>query len=166
MRDIFSSMKLVPSLMGTLSGTKTAVGAPVDTMGFADCLAMVLMGAVGGTDANQSTVTIKIQESAVSTGTNWSDIANGAITGTFAFDAVLLSMAGTSADNLMYMAKKYERLQIGRLRYIRAHATIAGTDACNPKVAVSFLLARPCDTLYSVQGATQASGNLQFYKGV
>lgn len=161
MRDTYSGLKLVPTLIGTLSsGSGTALGAPVDTLGFADVLAMVILGAVAGTDANTADIVVKVQESASITGTGalWTDITDGAINGSYKFDSVQV----TATSPIMYMAKKYERLQIGRSRYIRAHATISGTDACNPKICVSFLLGRPADSLYGAQGATQSTGNSQF----
>lgn len=169
MRNYDDIVDLHPSLMGTMSAIgATAVGAPVDTHGFGDCLAILLAGAVAGSGTGAlHTLDIKIQESATpdGTGSSWSDITNrsgGSNTGTWDFDS--LSISGTSAQ--MYMQKQYCRLSdANRSRYIRAHATLSGTVGLGAQFSVSFLLGRPNDTLYISNAETQATGNVEFYKG-
>lgn len=166
MRSYADTLDLRPSLIGTICAATTAVGAPIDTIGFADVLATLVLGAVygSGTGATAS-LTIKIQESATATGTGalWSDITDGAVhAGSFDFDAV--SINGT--DPAMQKQTQYEHLGGGRLRYIRAHATMAGTAGVMPKYCVSFLLGRPSDTLYVAKATSQATGNVEFSKGL
>lgn len=161
MRNYDSILDLHPSMIGTISTIGgTAVGAPVDTLGFADVLAVLCAGAVAGSGAGAlATLSIKIQESASATGTNWTDITDGAVhAGSFDFDDV--SFTGTSP--VLVMEKQYEHLGLGRMRYIRAHATLAGTVGLGPKFCVAFLLGRPQDTLYIANAETQATGNPEF----
>jgi hypothetical protein len=153
-------------MIGTLSTIGgTAVGAPVDTRGFADVLATLVLGAVMGSGTGSTvTLAIKIQESASATGTNWTDITNGHLVGgevaaSFDFDTVTLT--GTSP--VIVMEKQYMQLRdSNRLRYIRAHATLAGTVGLGPKFSVAFLLGRPDDTLYISNAETAATGNAEY----
>lgn len=160
MRNYDGMLELRPSLIGTLSYGLTAVGVPVDTLGFRDVMAVLVAGSVQGTDANQGTLAVKIQESASITGTGagWVDIDNGDYNGTFEFDSIAI-VAGT--NEVLHMGKQYERLGGNRSRYIRAHATIAGTDSISCKFSVAFLLGRPNDTLYINDAVTISTGNVE-----
>lgn len=163
MREYSGMYELRPSICGEMASaaSATAIGAPVDTMGFADVLAILTMGGVAGTEANSNTVSVKIQESSSPTtiGTTWTDIGDGAISGTFAIASQLIA----STNPLLYMGKKYERLSDGkRKRYIRAHATIVGTAGTTVKISAAFLLGRPIDTLYINNAVSAASGNSEF----
>jgi hypothetical protein len=163
MRDYKTMMDLHPSLIGTMSVIgATAVGAPVDTLGFKDVLATLVAGAVFGSGTGSTiTLAVKIQECATAAGTGalWADITNGAINNTFAFT----TMTFTGTDPTMKQEAKYERLiDANRLRFLRAHATLAGTVGLGPKFAVSFLLGRPDDTLYVVSPSTQSTSNGEF----
>jgi hypothetical protein len=166
MRRINGSFDLRPSLVGSISGSLTACGAPIDTIGFADCLAVLMVGGSFGTGGNAGTLTVKFQEAAAMTGTGtaWTDITDEAISaGSFKFTAISIADA---TSPIMYMGTKYAKLADGnRKRYIRAHATMAGTDACNPKFAVGVLLGNPDDTLYCVAAASIGTGNSQFFLG-
>lgn len=157
MRENSGLLELRPTLIGTLSTIGgTAVGRPVDTMGFSDVLAVLTAGALAGSAGANCSYAVKFQESASAdgTGANWSDIENGAINGTMAFTTLTFSGidAGTFAN---YQADKlYERLSDGnRARYIRAHATLTGTAGYGAKLSVVCLLGRPSDTLW-INGAT------------
>lgn len=163
MRQYTDLLDLHPSMIGTISTIgATAIGSPVDTMGFADVLATLCAGAVFGSGTGSTiTLAIKVQESASAIGTNWTDITDGAVNGSFDFDTVTL----TGTSSVMVMEKQYERLNDSvRLRYIRAHATLAGTVGLGPKFCVAFLLGRPDDTLYIQSAETQATGNEEYTK--
>lgn len=162
MRQYSDMLELRSSLVGTMACDSTAVGATVDTLGFADVLAVLIAGAVSGTDTNYAGLDVKIQESATPTGTgaNWTDISDGDVNGSFDFDTMGF-YAGTNGG--IQQQKVYERLTGSvRKRYIRAHATIAGTDGAHVKLACHFLLGRPVDTLYINGGTTQATGNVEY----
>lgn len=163
MRGLDGILDLRASLVGTITAGKTAVGAPIDTMGFKDVLAVLVCGAAYGTDANVVTLDIKIQESASPTGTGaaWSDIDNGSVNGTFSIGTITLE--GTNQGP--QFGKAYEHLGLNRSRYIRAHATLAGTAGLSPKFSVGFLLGRPDDTLYIADGSQVGTGNAHFTVG-
>jgi hypothetical protein len=164
MRRYSDLMDLHPSIIGSMSVIgSTVIGAPVDTLGFADVLAVLIAGQLMGTGDGTANVTlaVKVQESASITGTGalWTDITDGAIhVGSFDFDSI--NFANTSP--VLSMAKEYEHLAIGRKRYIRAHATLSGTVGVGPKLCVAFLLGRPNDTLYVAGAITQATANTQY----
>ena len=66
----------------------------------------------------------------------------------------------------MCKAIQSERVGDGvRKRYIRAHATLAGTAGSSPKVCVAFLLGKPISSGYIVNASTQATGNVEFKIG-
>lgn len=166
MENLEQVLDFHPSLIGSIAVTKTAVGAPIDTIGFGSVLALLVAGAMIGTGANAATLNVKIQESASLTGTgnNWSDIENGTVSGTFAFDELAWSDA---TDPKPLMGKKFEHISDGiRLRYIRAHATMAGTAGSSPKYSVGFLLAKPVDTVaYISSPVIQATLNSEYTVG-
>ena len=172
MRNHNSVFEVRPSLIGTLSTINaTAIGAPIDTIGFADVLATLVAGAIAGSTGATVNLAIKVQESATATGTNWTDITNEAVSqGSFNFTTLTFGgdIAGgtTTGTWLGYqMGKKYARLSdANRLRYIRAHATLTGTVGLGPKFAVSFLLGRPDDTLYANNAVLVGSGNIEATK--
>lgn len=165
MRNLDGIFDFKPSLIGSLSYGLTAVGAPVDTLGFREVMALLVMGAVSGTADNQGTLNVKIQESATATGTgsHWTDVTDGDYNGTWAFTTIAVA-AGTY-ENIV-MEKQYERMGAGRKRYIRAHATVAGTDSINVRYCVSFLLGKPNDTLYISSATTHATGNVEYSRGL
>jgi hypothetical protein len=75
-------------------------------------------------------------------------------------------MAANTNPNLV-MAKQYSRLDdSNRKRWIRAHATVSGTNSCSPKYSVAFLLGNPDDTLYINNAEVMASGNVEYSKGL
>jgi|WetSurMetagenome_2_1015567.scaffolds.fasta_scaffold191356_1 hypothetical protein len=165
MRYDASCLELRASLVGSIAQGKTAVGAPIDTRGFRDVLAVLMVGMVTGTAANYGSVTVKFQESTSPTGTGagWTDVTPGTINSTFAFSA-LGGFVGTDAN--LQQRLMYERLDdSNRKRYIRAHATCAGTDSCNIKYAVGLLMGNPYDTLYVTQATSIATGNVEFALG-
>jgi len=156
----------MPSLCGSIYSAATAVGAPIDTRGFKDVLAILVAGGVAaGTATNTSTLAVKIQESASASGTGalWTDITDGAVIGgSYTLDAITI----TGTNPVLNKAVKYEKLSDGnRKRYIRAHATCGGTAPVGIKYAVGFLLGRPDDTLYVVNASTVATGNPEFTRG-
>lgn len=165
MRNYDSVMDFHPSLIGSFSAIAgTYIGAPVDSLGFKDVIALLTAGAVVGSGTGSTvTAAIKIQESSLVTGTGtaWTDIANGAINGTMAFTT--LTFTGT--DPGLQMGVKYEHVMDGtRLRYLRAHCTINGTVGLGPKISVGFLFGRPNDTYYVKNAATQGTGNAEFVR--
>ncbi len=156
MRNYDGMFEWKPSLIGTITVAKTAVGAPVKVTGFQDVLALLVAGASFGTGGNAGVLSVTIEESATATGTgaSWTTIPG------LTFDDVTLA-DGTSP--IMYMGKQYAQLNDGsRKTWIRAKASMAGTDSVNPKFSVGFLLGRPIDTLYITDATTQATGNTQF----
>lgn len=174
MRDRESMVEVRPSLIGTLSTIGgTAVGIPVDTLGFKEVLGILVAGAVAGSTGSTVNLAIKVQESAspAGTGAGWSDITNGAIcAGSFNFTTLIFGgdLAGgtTTGTWLPYqMDKQSEKVCDGRrLRYIRAHATLSGTVGIGPKFAATFVLGRPIDTLYAANAVTMASTNVELTK--
>lgn len=173
MRNMDGLLAVRPSLVGTISTIGgTAVGIPIDTIGFADVLGILVAGAVAGSTGSTVYLDVKVQESASATGTgaNWSDIKDGAYNGTFSFSQVSFgaNLAGgdtTGTWQPYKVGKEYERLADGvRKRYIRAHATLSGTVGIGPKFTVTFLLGRPNDTAYITNATTFASTNVELTK--
>lgn len=168
MRNYDGTFQFIPSLIGTLSTIGgTAVGNPVDTLGFKDTLAILTAGALVGSAGSTTYLDLKVQESAVPDGTggNWSDITDGAYhAGSWDFDQ--LTFGGVDAGTWIpyQSAAEYEQLggnDANRKRYIRVHATLTGTVGHGPKISAGFLLGRPSDTLY-LSGATEfASTNIE-----
>ena len=165
--------QVAPSLMGTISTiSATATGAPIDTLGFADCLAVLCAGAVAGSTGSTVNLAIKIQESASPTGTNWTDITNEAVSqGSFTLSTLTFGndIAGgtTTGTWIPYQStKKYGKLADGnRLRYIRMHATLTGTVGIGPKFSAVFMLGRTDDSYYIAPGALAiGSGNIEAAK--
>ena len=163
-----------PSLIGTISVIAgTAVGIPIDCMGFRDALGLLTAGAVQGSTGSTVTLAIKVQESASATGTNWTDITNGAVhNGSWDFTDVQFghNLAGgdtTGTWQTYKTGKEYDYTagrDPNRLRYIRAHATLTGTVGIGPKFCVGFLLGRPGDTLYINNAVSFASTNVELTK--
>ena len=174
MRNYSGIFEFSPSLMGTMSViTGTAVGAPIDRFGFADCLGIVCAGGLQGSTGATVTLSLKVQESAIpeGTGAHWTDITNEAVSnGSFSFSDITLgdSIAGgtTTATWIPYeTVKKYARLTDGnRKRYLRMHATLNGTVGLGPKICAGFLLGRSNDTAYIVDPVVQGSGNVELTK--
>ena len=174
MRSYAGMFEFTPSLMGSMSVIGgTAIGAPIDRFGFADCLGIVCAGGLQGSTGATVTLAVKVQESAVPEGTGalWSDITNEATSlGSFSFSDIVLgdSIAGgtTTATWIPYeTVKKYARLTDGnRKRYLRMHATLSGTVGLGPKICAGFLLGRSNDTAYIVDPVVQGSGNVELTK--
>jgi len=170
MRRMQSNLDIRPSLCGSIAGaSKTACGAAIDTLGFNDCLAIMMIGGIAGTAGVYSNLAVKFQECATASGTGaaWTDITNeGAVGGSFDFDTVEVYAL---TNPFMYAAKKYAKLSDGvRLRYIRAHATLTGTVGCAPKIAVGLMLGSPIETLYmksSDNPIAMGTGNSDFWTG-
>jgi len=174
MRNYDGVFEYRPSLIGTIGViAATAVGIPVDCMGFKDALGLLTAGAVQGSTGSTITLAIKVQESASATGTNWTDITNGAVhNGSWDFDNVQFghNLAGgdtTGTWQTYKTGKSYDHTagrDPNRLRYIRAHATLTGTVGIGPKFCVGFLLGRPNDTLYINDAVSFASTNVELTK--
>jgi hypothetical protein len=176
MRNYDGIFEYRPSLIGTIGVIgATAVGIPIDTQAFKDCLGLLTAGAVQGSTGSTVTLAIKLQESATPTGTgaNWTDITNGALhNGSWDFDD--LTFGGTTAGGdttgtwqSYRTGKSYDYLggqDPNRKRYIRCHATLTGTEGIGPKFSVGFLLGRPNDTLYINNAVTFASTNIELTK--
>ena len=166
MRRSTAVYEVRPANIGTIAYGLTAVGAPIDTLGFADVLATLVCGpALAGTATNTGSLSIKFQESASTTGTgsSWTDITNGVVNGSFKLTDVAV-IAGTT---FLAMGKMYERLSdANRKRYIRCHATLAGTDMgtlVTLPYCVTVLLGSPVDTEeYVTSAASHPTGNSQF----
>jgi len=168
MLDLGNVYDFRASLVGTIGEIGiTAVGAPVDTIGFSQILALLVSGAVNGTDGALSTLAVKIQESATATaiGTGWTDIDDGQVNGTMEFTTIS-HYVGT--NEVIDCQSIYEKVGDGvRKRYVRAHATASGTAHAAPKFSVGFLLGTPVDTIhYIVNPTSQSSGNEEFFLGV
>ena len=142
-------------------------------MGFKDALGLLTAGAVQGSTGSTVTLAIKVQESASATGTNWTDITNGAVhNGSWDFANVQFghNLAGgdtTGTWQTYKTGKEYDHTSgrdPNRLRYIRAHATLTGTVGIGPKFCVGFLLGRPVDTLYINDAVSFASTNVELTK--
>lgn len=173
MRQYSDIMEYRPSLIGTISTIGgTAVGIPVDCLGFSDALAILTAGALVGSTGSTVTLAVKLQESATPTGTgaNWTDITDGAVhAGSWDFDDITFggNLAGgdtTGTWQPYQTGKQYDYVggrDYKRKRYIRAHATLAGTVGLGPKFSVGILLGRPNDTLYINNATSFASTNVE-----
>ena len=174
MRNDASSFSYIPSLIGTMSVIGgTAVGAPVDRIGFGECLALLSAGGIQGSTGSTVTLTVKVQESdnPVAVGTAWSDITSlASVGGSFKFDTITFggNLAGgdTTGTWQPYRTEtKYAYLtDSNRLRYLRVHATLSGTVGLGPKISAGFLLGKPNDTLYVRSAVSQGSGNVEVSK--
>lgn len=174
MRGYDGMFEYRPSLIGTISAIGgTAVGIPIDCLGFSDALVLLTAGAVAGSTGSTVTLSVKVQESASLTGTGlgaggWTDITNGAVhNGSWDFADVQFghNLAGgdtTGTWQSYKTGKEYDYVggrDYKRLRYLRVHATLAGTVGIGPKICVGFLLGRPIDTLYINNAVSFASTN-------
>ena len=115
---------------GVISCTGTAattyVGSGIDTLNYASIKALLSMGNPTGTNAQGITVNVKWQESVSLEGLagSWSDINDGALTGTMSFTTAAL-LANTT---YLYQDMIFERLDdANRERFIRPHVTVTGT---------------------------------------
>jgi hypothetical protein len=168
MRNYDDMFEVRPSLIGTISTIGgTAIGAPIDTIGFADVLGVLTAGAMVGSAGANVTLSVKVQESAVpeGTGANWSDINNSTPNGTFAFSDLNFGVTNAGTYIPFQFDKQYALMKdANRKRYIRAHATLSGTVGHGPKFSATFLLGRPIDTLYKNDATTIGSGNVELTK--
>jgi len=174
MRNYDECFELRPSLIGTIGViSATAVGNPVDTIGFKDALAILIAGSLQGSTGATVSLAIKIQESASATGTgaDWTDITDGAFhNGSWDFDTLTFGdelAGGTTTATWLptETQKQYERLGDGvRKRYIRAHATLTGTVGLGPRYTVAFLLGRNYDSSNVVDAVVQPTGNIHYAK--
>lgn len=169
MRNYDGLFEFRASLIGTLSTILgTAVGAPIDTIGFKDCLAVLVAGAIQGSSGSTVGLAVKMQESASPTGTGagWTDITNGGYhNGSWDFDTITFSTDTTGTFYPARTQEQYERLSDGvRLRYIRAHATLTGTVGLGPKFSVILGLGRNYDSSLMASAVTQPTGNVEYTK--
>jgi len=130
----------------------------------------------GATDAGGD-LTVKFQEAATaaSTGSDWADITSGAINGTATvygsakFD-VLSITAGSVAQAEPHKQRKLYLLlnQDGQKRYIRAHASIAGSSGQVGQyaISVSVLLGRARESGYIIDGVSFATNSADVQQGV
>ncbi len=167
MRNLDGLIEFRPSLIGVISTpAATAIGAPIDTIGFKDCLAVLVAGAIQGSTGATQNLAVKVQESATPTGTNWTDITNGAYhAGSWDFDTMTWATTTTGTFYDPRSQEQYERVSDGvRLRYIRAHATLTGTAGLGPKFAVVFGLGRHYDSSVVQNAVVQPTGNIEYSK--
>jgi hypothetical protein len=168
MRNLEDTSVFRPALMGTISTTgATAIGAPIDTMGFAQVLAFLMCSAVAASDPSTSNplgLAVKWQEAAspTSTGALWLDITNGAVSaGSFVMST--LTIEGTEPS---FQFDQQSEILMGkdtnRLRYIRCHATVTGTTGVGIRFAVGTLLHRPVSSNYITSATTLGTGNSQY----
>lgn len=168
------TFNVIPALVGTMSTIGgTAVGYPIDTLGFADMLAILCAGGLQGSTGATVNIAVKWQESSTPTGTGalWTDITNEAVSqSSYTLPTITLGdeLAGGTTTGTWLPAetvKKYAKLADGnRLRYIRCHATLTGTVGLGPKISVLALLGRTDDTYYVQTAVVQPSGNVEVSK--
>lgn len=171
MNDLSNSINVVPALIGTMSVIGgTAVGAPINCLGFQGLLGIATVGGLQGSTGSTVNVAIKWQESTSPTGTGalWTDITNEAVSqGSFAFSTITIgdNVAGgtTTGTWIAYESvKKYCRLSDGnRKQWVRPHATLSGTVGLGPKIAVIALMEKPVDSYYVSEAVVVASGNVE-----
>jgi hypothetical protein len=167
-----NNITLMPSLIGSISTIGgTAVGAPVDRIGYSNAVAFVMAGGLVGSSGSTIGLAIKVQESPTSTGTNWTDITNEAISAsswslsTLTFGGNLAGGDTTGTWQPYQSAKKFAKLSDGnRQRFIRCHATLNGTVGLGPKFVAGFILGNPLDIYYVQNAVTVASGNVELNK--
>lgn len=161
MRGYDGVLELRTVLIGTVAVGETHYGAAIDTKGFQDVLGVLMCGAIGGTGGNTGALSVKFQEggSPTGTGTAFADITDGALNGSMSFADITVQ----ALSSPLAMGKLYEKLSDNnRKRYIRCHASLAGTDGCNVAYSVGVLLGRPVDTLYITDASTQSTSNADF----
>ena len=163
MRSLNNVLDLNASIIGSMyTNGATACGAPVDTLGFKEVLAVLIANSIAaGTNGNIGTIQFNLQEasSASATGTAWSNINNGQISGTCVATIPFASgTAYTPCNNMIY-----ERVGDGiRLRYVRLLATLSGTTSFGIRFAGAILTGTPMDTNYVTNATVQATGNTDF----
>ena len=154
-----------PSIIGTIydavSGD-TWQGAPVQVDGFSEASLLVIYSAAKyGTAANVATITLKVQESATLavTGTNWTDVTDGEVTGSWKVAANVTNTGSPWVGS----TSAYERIVRGtRKKFLRLHATLAGTAGTTAYIAAGFLLGNPISTLYITNPTSMGTGNSEF----
>ena len=156
MRSYSDTLAYRASLIGSVNAALTAIGAPVDTIGFSDVMAIISAAAVVG--SNTSYLDCKIQECATLTGTGgaWTDITDGVPCGSFAFGT--MTFAGT--DPAVAAQKVYAHVgaaDANRKRYIRPLATCSGTVGVGIKFSINFLLGRAQQSGYIVADKTAST---------
>ena len=167
MRNLNSIIDLNASIIGSMyTSGATALGAPIDTLGFKEVLAILIANSIAaGTNGNVGTIQINLQESATITGTGtaWSNINNGQVMGTCVMTIPFASgTAYTPCNNMMY-----ERLQDGtRLRYVRLMATLSGTTSFGIRFAGGIMLGTPYDSGLVTNAVVQATGTTEFTTGI
>lgn len=165
MRQWSDIVDFVPILVGTIEGAgETAVGNPIDTMGFQDVMFMLTYGCCGGTGGQSARLKVTIQEgaSAAGTGGDMSTINDGMITGTH----IIITAYGT-APTYPYLASTYwyERLNDSkRNRYLRAIVTSTNAAGCEFAYTLGAILGRPRDTLYICRATVVGSTNAEYKK--
>lgn len=168
MRDRYSTSEVYCAAAGVLhnsgSTARTQIGAPIDTLGFKDMLAVLTIpGVIAGSGTDLAVgCYAKFQEAGSATGTTtaWADITNGAFTGTCQMTTVsgAVGSAALMSVSTFKVAKMYERLNDGvRKRFIRAVVYASGGAGVNAHIpySVSVILGRPENTsLYVVNPGT------------
>jgi hypothetical protein len=170
MRNIKDFSDLRVSLVGILTSTSTTAvtcyGYPIDTLGFAEAMAVVTMGSLWCTSSMNADVYVKFQEGSVAQGTGgaWSDITDGYPCGSFDVGAIATSTPGAVASQKVgYWGREYMQLTGGnRKRYLRAVASVTATVANGPvfvPISVAVLLGHPVSTDY-IGNASSATTSL------
>jgi hypothetical protein len=136
-----ASLEFHPSLIGSFStAIGTYIGIPVDCLGFTSGLAFAAAGATQGTAGVTWRINIKVQECArlLGSGTEWSDITNGALSGTWKLSELA---ADCGTNSTLYKDQVAELISDGnRKQFIRMHATLTGTATSAPKLFGGFIL--------------------------
>lgn len=128
--QIYEYVKVLPSVrpIGAVAGAVN--GVAIDTEGYADAMAVVMVGATTGSPSS-FTVDAKVQESANGT-SGWTDISGAAIT-----QVTAAAKTGEIAIPL--------RQRSAHLRYVRVVITPAFSGGSTPTVGISasVILANP-----------------------
>ena len=153
-----------PLLVGSLAGLSngTICGDVVDVAGFADIMAIVTYGVVGGTNAAEAQLEIRFQEAdaAADTGGSMTDITDGAIMGSMK----IITAVGVAPSNpYLGSTSFYERMADSkRKRYLRPIAKQVGTAGVEFILTIGVLLGRPRDTLYIAKGTVFTTSNREY----
>ena len=149
MRQWSDVMDYRPMLIGTIGAESggSMTGNAIDLHGFADVMAVITYGCLGGTKADQGYISFRFDESdTFGTGASYARIGDGQINGSMQIDTVY----GT-ALTYPFLASTtiYERWNGAiRKRYLRVNAVYTGTAGMIFGFTVGALCGRPRNTLY------------------
>lgn len=143
----------------------SSCGNTIDTHGFHDMLATLLVGVPEGSAGQSIVVAGKFQEADSANGT-FADISTGALTNSATFSSLTVIANTTGVAQVPFAMAKLSEIISGqaRKRYLRVnvYATTTAIGRAWLPISVNVLLGRAQDTLYITNPSSIASGNSGF----